>query len=238
MPTPRGKRYTIYDALEAAGWFDANPANTYARDNTTGQSLFKGAHEYPKMLYHPLGEEEIIREGEPEINKITGRWEQRSIVKNILHQLVNNKAEEQAAEAEGWHNHPALAIRARVENYIQETPGLSDKEKSLVRKQIPAIASVDRIRQLEEEIARLYKFHGLESKAREIDLSNMRVATAAKTGESLEPPGSRPGDSIEPAAALATIHTGGDRDLGPVPEHLRQRMAAELAAAASAKPTI
>ena len=57
---PRANRFTIYDALEKSGYFDKNPANTFARDATTGATLFKGPVEYPKMMYHPLGETRVI----------------------------------------------------------------------------------------------------------------------------------------------------------------------------------
>lgn len=239
MPTPRGKRYTIYDALEQAGWFDGNPANSYARNNVTGESLFKGAVEYPKMLYSPLGEEEILREGEPEINKITGKWEQRSIVRSLINRVVYSKVEEQEAIAEGWHEHPALAIRARVMNYIDETPDLDPKAKARLLKSIPQLASVDRIRQLEEEISRLYKLHGLESKARELDLSGIRAETAAATGASRQDgPAPRSGDSIERDPAAVHVYNS-DRELAPVPEHLANKLRQELAEAANRPaPTI
>lgn len=235
MPTPRGKRFTIFDALEEAGWFDVNPANSYARNNTTGESLFRGPIEYPKMLYSPLGEEEILREGEPEINKITGRWEQRSVVKNIVHKLVHSRSEEQEAEAEGWHTHPALAIRARVMDYIEQTPALDPKEKAKLLKSIPQVASADRIRQLEEEIQRLYKLHGMESAARAMDLSPIRAATLAATGE--KPRAEAQGDRVEHGTEVPIYNS--DAGLAPVPKHLQDRLDAELAAARNAPaPTI
>src|SRR5574340_1262403 len=43
------RRFSIYDAMEARGDFESNPANIDSRDSQ-GRSMYKKA-EYPRMLY-------------------------------------------------------------------------------------------------------------------------------------------------------------------------------------------
>lgn len=153
MPSARGHRFTIYDALEASGLFEANPANTFSRNPVDGASLYQGPVQYPMMLYHPLGEERVIVPAEevmtPHGPKYLG--EQRE----ILNLTVGNKKEHAAALAEGWHEHPARAVRARVEKFIAENEQLSEREKQKLLASIPQVSSTDRIKQLEAELARL-----------------------------------------------------------------------------------
>lgn len=149
----RGNRFTIYDALEKNGYFDKNSANTYSRDPTTGESLYSGPVEFPKALYHPDGEERITVPAElimtPMGAKAVG--EQRE----MIFQIVKTKAEEDAARAEGWLDHPAKAVRRRVELFIENTPAISDKEKAKLLASIPSVSSSTRIQELERELARL-----------------------------------------------------------------------------------
>lgn len=151
----RANRFTIYDALEKSGYFDSNPANAFSQSPVDQSSLYKGPVEFPKMLYHPLGEEKITVPGEvlstPSGPKLVG--EQRE----MLTIIVNNLAEGSAAAAEGWHDHPAKAMKARVEAWISASPDMTDLQKDKLLKSVPAITSNDRIRQLEMELARLTK---------------------------------------------------------------------------------
>lgn len=146
-------RFSIYDALDKKGYFDSNPANSFARDKVTGASLFQGPVEYPKMMYHPEGEEKIIAPGEVVTNALGAMrvGEQRE----MLYQIVEGPAEEKVLRAEGWHDHPARAIRARVEKQIASNPEISEKDKAKLLKSIPQISSDTRIRELEAEIAKL-----------------------------------------------------------------------------------
>lgn len=166
----RDSRFTIYDALEKAGYFDKNPANTYARDATTGASLFTGAVEYPKMLYHPLGDQKSIVEAEimstPMGAKMVG--EQRE----LIWQIVQNPAEEKALRADGWHDHPAKSIRARVEAYIEKMTDqdeLDDRTRKALLASIPTMGSNQRIADLEREIARLTGVRQSEEDLKAVD---------------------------------------------------------------------
>lgn len=159
MPA-RGHRFSIYDALEAAGHFDSNPANPFSRDSE-GLPLYKGPIQYPKMLYHPEGEERIVTVAEvistPMGPKEVG--EQRELIWKI----VENAAEDKAARAEGWHDHPAKAVRVRVEARIKASPQMSEKEKAKLLAQIPNISSGDRIAALEAELKRLQDLKAAEA---------------------------------------------------------------------------
>lgn len=103
------QRFTVYDVLESKGAFKKNPANISSQDEQ-GASLYTGPVQYPRMVYHPKGEERIIQEGEV-INTPMGPkliMQQRE----LIWQLVHNAAEEKEARAQGWHLHPADAMRA------------------------------------------------------------------------------------------------------------------------------
>ncbi len=184
----RGHRFTIYDALEKSGYFDINPANSFARDLTTGDSLYLGPQPYPKMLYHPEGEEKIVVAAEvistPMGPKEVG--EQRE----LLYLIVANQKEEELAAAEGWWDHPAKSVRKRVELYIERTPHLTDKEKKKVLATIPPISiatsNQDRIRELERQVAEFEK---------------------QKAGEVAEPATTKPspGAPLQPAAMASSL---------------------------------
>jgi hypothetical protein len=128
--------FTIYDAMEAKGVFDANPANPSSRDGVTGEALYKGPVPYPRMLYHPKGDEIVIVPAEIVVTPLGPQrvGEQRVLV----HKLVNNAEEEKALRAEGWHDHPAKAIGARLG--VEFAPAISPDEK---------------IKQLEEQLRNL-----------------------------------------------------------------------------------
>src|SRR5262249_43191656 len=118
-----------------------------------GSSLYKGPVEYPKMMYHPLGETRIVVPAEvlqtPLGPKLVG--EQRE----MLHKTVGNEAEEAALVAEGWHDHPAKSVKAKVMAEIKANPKISEKDKARLLASIPQISSETRIRELEAEMERL-----------------------------------------------------------------------------------
>jgi hypothetical protein len=130
----RNKRFTIYDAMEASGAFDRNPANQTARDDVSGESLYNGPIEYPKTFYSPKGETKITVPGEM-VQTLEG-VKLRSQQKELITAIAKNADEEAALRAEGWHDHPAKAIHAGGG-------------------EAPPTSSVDRIAQLEAELARL-----------------------------------------------------------------------------------
>lgn len=134
MPGYRNRRFTIYDAMEAKGVFDANPANPYARDPVSNDSLYTGPVPYPKMFYSPTGEYQITVPGEwiTTLNgpKLVGEQ------KELIHTLAKNADEEATLREAGWHDHPAKAITAGGGK-------------------APPTSAGDRIASLEAELARL-----------------------------------------------------------------------------------
>lgn len=174
---PQKTRFTIYDAMEQNGIFSSNPANPGSRDND-GNSLYTGPVEFPKMLYHPEGEQRIIVPAEIVVTPLGPR--ELNEQKEMLHLIVNNQAEADAALAEGWHDHPAKALRVRITNYIASANLTEKEEKALIAK-IPAISmGANREAELMAEIARLTKLReddaaGQKSAPAPVDMSKAPV---------------------------------------------------------------
>lgn len=105
----RSNRFTIYDMMEAKGVFEANPANSYARD-INGLSIYK-PQDYPKMLYHPQGKEVVTTAATAIVTPFGPQWvgEQRKLISEI----VEDAEGEAKLVAEGWHYRPKDAIVAR-----------------------------------------------------------------------------------------------------------------------------
>lgn len=108
----RSNIHTVFHAMEEKGIFERNTANVDARDQTTGESLYKGPVKYPMMLYHPAGAEKIIVPAEIIVTPMGPQrvGEQRQLV----YKVVANEAEENALKSMGWHSSPANAVRARL----------------------------------------------------------------------------------------------------------------------------
>jgi hypothetical protein len=113
-------RYTVYDAMEAKGVFEANPANAASRDPDTGASLYSGPVEFPKMLYHPSGERRITEQATavstPFGPKLLG--EKREMISKV----VKTPAEEAELLEAGWHKTPQRAMAAAGEIELPEDP--------------------------------------------------------------------------------------------------------------------
>lgn len=109
MPRTRSRRFTIYDRMDEAGMFDSNPANTFAQA-PTGEPLYKGPIQYPKMFYHPTGAKRVV---EPERVEPTPTGPVRVPARyEMISQAAANAEEEETLRASGWHDHPADAIAA------------------------------------------------------------------------------------------------------------------------------
>lgn len=132
----RSNRMTIYDLMDAKGVFAANPANAGAMSADDGHSLYVGPVEYPKMLYHPDGEQEVLV---PERTEPTPTGPVKVPAQLAMkYKVVKDETEEEELRAAGWHDHPADALAARGEV-------------------APAKSSDQRIKSLEAEIERLKK---------------------------------------------------------------------------------
>lgn len=129
----QSRRFSIFDAMEEKGVFEANPANYYSRD-AENTNLYKGPVEYPKMFYHPEGKERVLNPGSTEL--INGVYTKVGLLMEVEWTIANNSAEEKKLRSEGWHDHPAKAIAA------------SGKEA-------PAISSGARISELQAKMAEM-----------------------------------------------------------------------------------
>jgi len=159
----RKTQFTIYDAMEQKGVFDANPANSTARDSITGESLYRGPVEHPKMLYHPLGDEVVTVPAEIVMTPLGPQrvGEQRRIV----HKIARDASEERELKFAGWHDHPSKAIRARL------------VAANLDPSEAPAMSSDQRIKDLETQLKEL--------QAEKADLGAKMLAEDRTSGKAL-----------------------------------------------------
>lgn len=139
----QSRRFSIYDMLEENGVFDSNPANLSSVDKD-GQSLYKGPVEYPKMLYHPEGEERISVPAQAEITPFGPQMLGEQ--KELVCREVGSKVEERELRDAGWHDHPAKAIAAG--NKVREARG----EKLRI---VPAISTTSLVTSLEAQLAEM-----------------------------------------------------------------------------------
>lgn len=128
------KRFTIYDMLEARGEFRKNPANPGSVDDS-GNPLYKGPLKYPKMLYHPKGEEEITSKGDVMTSPLGAQLV--NVRKKLISKVVNTPEEEKVLRDAGWHDHPAKAIAAsgREAPPISPSAVISQKDEEIKRLQ-------------------------------------------------------------------------------------------------------
>lgn len=115
----RKNRYTVYDLMDDKGVFEKNPANAISPNYT-------GPQEYPKMLYHPKGEERVTQKAEIVVTPLGPEkvGEQRE----LKYVIVNSLEEEEVKLSEGWHKHPALAIGAANDPKNRPVPAMGPRE--------------------------------------------------------------------------------------------------------------
>lgn len=125
----RRNMFTVYDAMEAKGVFEANPANASARDPVTGESTYKGPVPYPRMMFHPQGAEKVIVPAEIVVTPLGPQrvGEQRQ----LIYKIVQNAKEEAELKALGWHSKQIQAVRARmaIEGTLDQAPPMSKDEE-------------------------------------------------------------------------------------------------------------
>ena len=123
-------RFTIYDVMEQRGEFAKNSANADSK-LPDGSAAYIGPVEYPKMLYHPKGEQRIVIAATAEVTPFGPKMlgEQRE----IIHLIVNNLEEEKKATSDGWHKKVTAAVAAGggVVQELRTEASFNDKVKSL-----------------------------------------------------------------------------------------------------------
>lgn len=116
----QGKRFTIYDRMAEEGAFASNPANVDCDPELAGTAYTRA--DYPKMLFHPQGEERIIVSGEDIMTPFGPKHVGQQ--RELIWQTVATPAEEKRLRADGWHltPHAALAIAAQADDTRQVPP--------------------------------------------------------------------------------------------------------------------
>lgn len=99
-----GKRFTIYDMMEARGVFEQNTANA----SSPGYKKV----EWPKMVYHPEGKVKTVFAGTTSFDPETRERQMVGKQVEIINKLANDKTEYDKLIKEGWHSHPAYAMAA------------------------------------------------------------------------------------------------------------------------------
>lgn len=140
------KRFSIYDVMEGRGDFAKNPANASAVDSVTGISVYTRL-KFPKMVYHPRGEERVVRKGEPLATPmgVVMVGEQRELINKI----IRDEKELNLAVKEGWHLSPTAAMKKAAE-LRGET--LDRAESPL---EAESLAKQDEISQLRKQLAEM-----------------------------------------------------------------------------------
>lgn len=164
----RNQRFTIFDIMEARGDFASNPANPDSRGNEN-QPLYKGPVPYPRMFYHPEGQERILVPGEvltgangaPVIDWETNRPKIVGEQRELVWKLAQNADEEAQLRAAGWHDHPAKALAA-------------------AGKPVPAVSSDQRIRELEAQAKSLQDQLALAKGIQAQDSARVKSKTPAQ----------------------------------------------------------
>ena len=176
MSLKNGDRFTVYDAMDAAGYFATNPANANARDKD-GRGLYKGPVKFPMMLYHPQGELRVSVQGTRERTS-WGTVEMFGEQTELISREVRSEEELTEALDEGWHKHPAKAIRAANESWR--------KERGLPALAVPAISAGSLIADQEAEIRRLTEL--LEQNRKDKELLEAEGSASGAGGGVFAPP--------------------------------------------------
>lgn len=131
----RQRRFTVYDALDANGYFSGNPANA---DSTAadGRSLYAGPVEFPKMLYHPTGDRKITVEAEIIVTPLGPKAVGQQM--ELVSVIVADAAEEARYIADGWHTTPraSLAAAGLAEPEVSAESRLADANATIARMQL------------------------------------------------------------------------------------------------------
>lgn len=103
------KRFTVFDMMEAKGDFESNAANAHS-------DQYKGPVPYPKMFYHPKGEERITQRADIVVTPLGA--ERHNEKRELIWRVANTPGEEQDLRAAGWHDHPTKAMKAAGKDVV------------------------------------------------------------------------------------------------------------------------
>src|SRR5258705_5382316 len=108
MARRQNARFSIYDALDANGYFDGGPQAKFPGNPANAEHAdYKGPVEYPRMFYHPEGKERVVVPAEiietPMGAKLVNEH------RELICAIAADAAEAAKFRAAGWHDHPAKA---------------------------------------------------------------------------------------------------------------------------------
>ena len=154
----KNRVYSVFHAMDDAGQFDNNPANPSAGP------VYK-KQQFPRMVWHPEGKERVTKPAE-EVETKSGYklvGEQRE----IIYRVANNRREYDRLLLDGWHAHPAGALRAAG----HEPPPVSAAEQiDDLQSQIAALQS--RLRDAKEYDAATEGSHKIRHHNPQADLDD------------------------------------------------------------------
>ena len=129
---PRENRFTIYDASGEDGRLLTRTRRTRMPGTRRPEPPLQGVRSSTRRCCTlPQGKKRINVPAKvialtPVARKRSGsRW-------SLVHQVVNSREEEEEALASGWHDHPAKAIKVRIEALV--AAGALEKKKELLKK--------------------------------------------------------------------------------------------------------
>lgn len=130
--------------------------------------------DYPKMFYHPKGEQEIIERGQTVMmpSAIPGMPPSPMQVgerKDVITKLAQNSHEEAMLRQQGWHDHPGKAVAARegkewqppVIPYMGASP--EELERQILFLQSQLLKARGEAQQKREAIAALERIQAMEN---------------------------------------------------------------------------
>lgn len=139
---PGSNIFTIYHVMDKRGDFDSNPANAQAV-NVDGVSIYKGPVEYPKMVFHPKGEREImsmgtvvVEEGKIVRDPATGQPQRTGDIWGTKNKIAADETQYQEFKALGWHDTEAEALRMNPSSPVKAPP------KTLIEQQAEELATL------------------------------------------------------------------------------------------------
>jgi hypothetical protein len=99
----KNRIYSVFHAMDDAGMFDNNPANQSAGP------LYR-KQQFPRMVWHPEGETRVTQEAEEIETKSGVKFVGEK--REIIYRVANNRREYDRLLQDGWHAHPAGAMKA------------------------------------------------------------------------------------------------------------------------------
>lgn len=131
----RDVRHSIYDVMDAKGYFLDNPANSDADAERDGRPFRSWPVKYPMMFYHPKGEMRITNPAEVIVTPMGPKLVNEH--KEMICAIAESEADEKKLRDAGWHDHPSKANAAagREATAINPAQTIGDLQAEIARLQ-------------------------------------------------------------------------------------------------------